>query len=316
MALLVVGSVAFDSVRTPYGEAREVLGGSAVYCAVASSYFTPVRVVAVVGEDFGAEPMTLLRERKIDVSGIEVRKGRTFRWSGVYSDDLNDRTTLSTELNVFESFQPKIRREDAGATHLFLGNIDPDLQGRVLGEVKPGLVACDTMNFWIEGKNDSLKRLLASVDGLIINDAEARLLAGELNTVVAARRLMALGLRFLVIKRGEYGAALFSGGHYFAVPAYPVERPVDPTGAGDSFAGGFMGHLARKGESGGRALREAMIYGSVLASFCVEDFSLRRLAALTPQVIDDRFMELREFLSMDEPTRRPGRPLPASPRPR
>ena len=314
MALLVVGSMAFDSVRTPYGEAREVLGGSAVYCAVAASYFTPVRMVGVVGQDFGEEPMALLRDRRIDVSGVEVRKGRTFRWSGVYSEDLNDRTTLSTELNVFESFRPKIRREDAGAAHLFLGNIDPDLQRRVLDEVKPGFVACDTMNFWIEGKNDSLKRLLANVDGLVINDAEARLLAGELNTVAAARRLMALGLRFLVVKRGEYGAALFSGGHYFAVPAYPVERPVDPTGAGDSFAGGFMGHLSRRGENGGRVLREAMIYGSVLASFCVEDFSLRRLGSLTPQAIDDRFMELREFLSLDEPAH-PGKPSgPSRPR--
>jgi sugar/nucleoside kinase (ribokinase family) len=303
MGLLVVGSVAFDSVRTPYGEARDVLGGSAVYCSVAASYFTDVRLVGVVGDDFGEEPMSLLRSRGIDLSGLEVRRGgRTFRWSGVYSEDLNDRTTLDTQLNVFESFEPRLRTEDAGASHLFLGNIDPDLQRRVLGRVRPGFAACDTMNFWIEGKNESLKRLLGSVDGLVINDAEARLLAGELNTVVAARRLLALGLRFLVIKRGEYGAALFSGGHYFAVPAYPVERPADPTGAGDSFAGGFMGHLARVGGRDGRALREAMIYGSVLASFCVEDFSLRRLIAITPREIDERFRELKEFLSLDEPS--------------
>ncbi len=304
MSLLVVGSVAFDSIRTPYGEAREVLGGSAVYCAVAASYFTRVRMVAVVGEDFGEEPMRLLRDRGIDVSGLEVARGLSFRWSGEYSDDLNDRTTLATHLNVFETFDPKIRREDVGVPHLFLGNIDPDLQRRVLSQVKPGFSACDTMNFWIEGKNDSLKRLLAGVDGLVINDAEARLLAGELNSVVAARRLLGLGLRFLVIKRGEYGAALFTGGHYFAVPAYPVERPVDPTGAGDSFAGGFMGHLARQGRTDGRALREAMIYGSVLASFCVEDFSLRRLARVTSQEIEDRFHELKDFLSLDGPAPR------------
>ena len=308
MPLLVVGSVAFDSVRTPYGSVREVLGGSAVYCAVAASHFTDVRMVGVVGKDFGDPPLRLLRDRGIDTSGIEVAPGRTFRWSGEYSDDLNDRTTLATHLNVFESFDPRIRPEDVGAPNLFLGNIDPDLQRRVLERVGPRFSACDTMNFWIEGKGDSLKRLLSAVDGLVINDAEARLLAGELNTVVAARRLLALGLRFLVIKRGEYGAALFSGGHYFAVPAYPIERPVDPTGAGDSFAGGFMGHLARRGESGGRALREAMLYGSVMASFCVEDFSLGRLAAVRAGEIDARYEELRDFVSLDEPPRRPKAP--------
>src|SRR5882672_6437102 len=304
MSLLVVGSVAFDSVKTPYGEAKEVLGGSAVYFAVAASYFTPVRMVAVVGEDFGAGPMGLLRGRGIDVSGLQVAKGKTFRWGGEYSEDLNERTTLFTHLNVFESFKPKIRREDVGVDNLFLGNIDPDLQRQVLSETKPKFSACDTMNFWIEGRNESLKRLLASVDGLIINDSEARLLAGELNTVAAARRLLSLGLSFLVIKRGEYGAALFHGGHYFAVPAYPIERPVDPTGAGDSFAGGFMGHLCRKGEMNGRALREAMIYGSVLASFCVEDFSLKRLAAVDVKAIESRFRDLKEFLSVNEPSSR------------
>ncbi len=301
MSLLVIGSIAFDTVRTPYGEASEVLGGSATYCAVAASYFTDVRMVAVVGRDFGEEPMRLLRGRRIDVSGIEIAPGKTFRWSGVYSDDLNERTTLATHLNVFESFQPKIKKEDAASPHVFLGNIDPDLQAQVLKRLKPRLCACDTMNFWIEGKNESLKRLLSEVDGLIINDSEARLLAGDLNTVVAARRLLSLGLRFLVIKRGEYGAALFAGGHYFAVPAYPIERPVDPTGAGDSFAGGFMGHLARSGDPSARSLREAMIYGSVLASFCVEDFSLGRLGALSDREIEVRAAELRNFLSLDGP---------------
>ncbi|MGH9749531.1 MAG: PfkB family carbohydrate kinase [Candidatus Polarisedimenticolia bacterium] len=301
MSLLVVGSAAFDSVRTPYGEAREVLGGSAVYFAVAASYFTPVRMIAVVGRDFDADSMALLRGRGIDVSGLEVADGQTFRWGGEYSEDLNERRTLFTHLNVFESFVPKLRREDSGVPHLFLANIDPDLQRRVLDRVRPGLAACDTMNFWIEGKNTSLKRLLAEVDGLVINDGEARMLAGELNTVVAARRLLSLGLKFLVIKRGEYGAALFAGGHYFAVPAYPVERPVDPTGAGDSFAGGFMGHLARRGDATSRTLREAMIYGSVLASFCVEDFSLRRVARLAPDAIETRARELRDFLSVDGP---------------
>ena len=304
MSLLVVGSVAFDTVKTPYGSAEEVLGGSATYVAVAASFFTKVRMVAVVGRDFGQGPLKLLRDRGIDVSGLEVASGKTFRWSGVYSDDLNDRTTLATHLNVFESFDPKIRKEDVGARLLFLGNIDPDLQRQVLGRVKPGFAACDTMNFWIEGKSDSLKRLLASVDGLVINDAEARQLAGELNTTAAARRLLGLGLKFVVIKRGEYGAALFAGSHYFAVPAFPIERPVDPTGAGDSFAGGFMGYLAREGKTTGSALRQAMIYGTVLASFCVEDFSLKRLVEVGEKEIEARAGMLRDALDVDGPAKR------------
>jgi len=304
MSLLVVGSVAFDTVKTPYGEAEEVLGGSATYFSVAASFFTPVRMVAVVGRDFGEGSLRLLRDRGIDVTGLEVADGRTFRWSGVYSDDLNERTTLATHLNVFESFKPKIRKEDVGSRFLFLGNIDPDLQREVLRRIKPGFAACDTMNFWIEGKSDSLKQLLARVDGLVINDSEARLLAGELNTTAAARRLLDLGLRFVVIKRGEYGAALFSGSHYFAVPAFPIERPVDPTGAGDSFAGGFMGYLAREGRTSGPALRQAMVYGTVLASFCVEDFSLKRMATVTTKAIEARARTLREALDVDGPARR------------
>jgi len=304
MSLLVVGSVAFDTVKTPYGTAEEVLGGSATYFSVAASYFTPVRLVAVVGKDFGDEPIRLFKTRGIDITGLEVADGRTFRWSGEYSEDLNERTTHATHLNVFETFRPRLRKQDKGAPYLFLGNIDPDLQQQVLSEAKPGFVACDTMNFWIEGKSDSLKRLLGGVDGLVINDSEARLLAGELNTVAAARRLLDLGLKFLVIKRGEFGAALFHGGHYFAVPAYPVERPIDPTGAGDSFAGGFMGHLARAQEIGGPAMRQAMIYGTVMASFCVEDFSLRRLVAVNEKAIEARAAELRDFLDVDGPARR------------
>jgi sugar/nucleoside kinase (ribokinase family) len=304
MSLLVVGSVAFDTVKTPYGKAEEVLGGSATYFSVAASYFTPVRLVAVVGKDFGDEPVKLFKGRGIDVSGLEVADGKTFRWSGEYSEDLNDRTTHATHLNVFQSFRPKMRRQDKGAPFLFLGNIDPDLQQQVLAEVKPEFVACDTMNFWIEGKSDSLKRLLGSVHGLVINDSEARQLAGELNTVAAARRLMDLGLKFLVIKRGEFGAALFQGGHYFAVPAYPVERPVDPTGAGDSFAGGFMGFLAREKKVGGPAMRQAMLYGTVMASFCVEDFSLRRLSTVSEKAIEARAAELRGFLDVDGPSRK------------
>jgi sugar/nucleoside kinase (ribokinase family) len=304
MSLLVVGSVAFDTVRTPYGLAEEVLGGSATYFAVAASFFTQVRMVAVVGKDFGEAPRALLKARNIDITGLEVAEGLTFRWSGEYSLDLNDRTTHATHLNVFETFRPKMRKEDAGVRFLFLGNIDPDLQRDVLAQVKPGFSACDTMNFWIEGKSESVKRLLAGVDGLVINDSEARLLAGETNSIAAARRLMGLGLKFLVVKRGEFGAALFHGSHIFMVPAYPVERPIDPTGAGDSFAGGFMGYLARERRTTGPALRQAMIYGTVLASFCVEDFSLKRLTGITIKSIEARARTLRDTMDVNGPARR------------
>jgi sugar/nucleoside kinase (ribokinase family) len=299
VSLLVVGSVAFDSVRTPHGEAREVLGGSAVYFAVAASYLTGVRMLAVVGDDFGEEPLAQLRARGIDLSGLQVAAGETFRWSGEYSDDLNQRSTIATHLNVFESFRPQFEPVDRNVSHLFLGNVDPDLQRFVLNETRPGLSACDTMNFWIEQKIESIKRLLPAVGGLLINESEVRLLAGEPNMFVAARRLLDLGLRFLVVKRGEYGAALFVGGRYFTVPAYPVEKPVDPTGAGDSFAGGFMGHLARTGRDDAATLRQAMLYGAVLASFCVEDFSIRRFDLVTPQTIEARCADLRGFMSLD-----------------
>ena len=304
MSLLVVGSVAYDTVKTPYGTAEEVLGGSATYFSVAASFFTEVSLVAVVGKDFKKESLKVLKERGIDLTGLEVADGETFRWSGEYSDDLNDRTTHATHLNVFETFKPKLQREDVGAKFLFLGNIDPDLQREVLRRIKPGFSACDTMNFWIDGKPESLKQLLAKVDGLVINDSEARLLAGELNTVMAARRLLALGLKFAVIKRGEFGAALFHGDHFFAIPAYPVEKPIDPTGAGDSFAGGFMGHLAREGKTNPVTLRQAMIYGTVMASFTVEDFSLRRLATATEKEIEKRARTLREALDLNGPSRR------------
>ncbi len=299
MSLLVVGSVAFDSVRTPYGEAREVLGGSAVYCAVAASFLAGVRMVSIVGEDFGEEPLSQLRARGIDLSGLQSGAGRTFRWSGEYSDDLKQRSTIATHLNVFESFRPRSDPVDRNVSHLFLANLDPDLQRLVLNETQPGLSACDTMNFWIKQKIYSIKRLLPVVSGLLINEAEVRLLAGEPNMFVAARRLLDLGLRFLVVKRGEYGAALFVGGRYFTLPAYPVEKPIDPTGAGDSFAGGFMGYLARTDRDDAATLRQAMLYGSALASFCVEDFSIRRFETVTPQAIEVRCADLRGFMSLD-----------------
>ena len=301
MSLLSIGTVAVDSVRSPAGEVREVLGGSAVYFAVAASFFTPVRLVSVVGDDFGREHLERLEARGIDISGIEIRKGKTFRWSGEYSEDLSRRTTLSTELNVHAGFAPKVNRHDVGVKHLFLGNIDPELQSRFLTQIKPDFSACDTMNFWIDQKSETIKRLLTRVDGLLVNEAEVRQLAGEMHAIAAARRLIDLGLRFLVIKRGEHGAALFADGGYFNVPAYPVEIPIDPTGAGDSFAGGFMGHLVRKGAADPTSLREAMLYGSALASFCIEDFSLGRFDSVGEKGIEERYRALRGFMSLSGP---------------
>ena len=303
MSILVVGSVAFDSVQTPTGRADGVLGGSASYFAVAASFFAPVHMVAVVGEDFREEHARLFRDRDIDTAGLARVPGKTFRWSGVYGDDINQRTTLSTELNVFQEFQPQLPERLRKADYLFLGNIDPDLQRSVLGQMKgPRFVGCDTMNFWIEKKRDSVKEMLKGVNVLLINDEEARQLAQEPNTVRAARKILGYGPSSLIIKRGEYGAALYSNHSHFAVPAYPLLDPVDPTGAGDSFAGGFMGHLAHKGTLDEGTVRQALVVGSVMASFCVEDFSLRRFAALRPEQIRTRMKEFHRMTQYADPT--------------
>ena len=299
MSILVVGSVAFDTVETPAGRVEEVLGGSASYFSAAASFFAPVSLVAVVGDDFSPEHAALFEERQVDLSGLARVPGRTFRWSGVYGEDLNQRTTLATELNVFEHFQPALPDSRRSVDFLFLANIDPDLQRSVLSQMKrrPRLVACDTMNFWISGKREAVRELLREVDILVINDEEARELAREANTVRAARRILEWGPSSLIIKRGEHGAALYSDQSHFAVPAYPLMDPVDPTGAGDSFAGGFMGHLARRGTVDEPAVRQALVAGSVMASFCVEDFSLRRFRRLQPDQIRDR---LKEFSRMTQ----------------
>ena len=299
MSILVVGSVAFDTVETPSGRVEEVLGGSASYFSAAASFFAPVSLVAVVGDDFAPEHAALFEERQVDLSGLARVPGRTFRWSGVYGEDLNQRTTLATELNVFEHFKPVLPDSRRSVDFLFLANIDPDLQRSVLGQMKrrPKLVACDTMNFWIAGKREAVRELLREVDILVINDEEARELAREANTVRAARRILEWGPTSLIVKRGEHGAALYSDQSHFAVPAYPLMDPVDPTGAGDSFAGGFMGHLARRGTVDEPAVRQALVAGSVMASFCVEDFSLRRFRRLQPEQIQDR---LKEFSRMTQ----------------
>ncbi len=301
MSILVVGSVAFDTVQTPSGRAEEVLGGSASYFSVAASFFAPVHLVAVVGEDFDDAHASIFRDRGVDIGALEKVPGRTFRWSGVYGGDLNQRSTLSTELNVFQHFRPELPGRLRKTKFLFLANIDPDLQRSVLRQMeRPRLVACDTMNFWISGKPAALKETLREVDILLINDEEARQLSGEANTVRAARKILEWGPSSLVVKRGEYGAALYRRDTHFAVPAYPLPDPVDPTGAGDSFAGGFMGHLARAGEVDERALRQALIAGSVMASFCVEDFSLRRFSRLRPEEIVARRKEFLRMTSFED----------------
>ncbi|HEV8253217.1 MAG TPA: PfkB family carbohydrate kinase [Vicinamibacteria bacterium] len=301
MAVLVVGSVAYDTVETPFGRAEKVLGGSASFFAVAASFFVPVNLVAVVGSDFGEKELQALRGRHIDLEGLERADGPTFHWQGRYSYDLNARETVCTELNVFESFKPKIPDRYRRSEHVFLGNIDPVLQREVLDQVEgPRLVACDTMNFWIEGKPSELRKTLERVDVLLINDAEARQLSGEWNVVKAARAIRAMGPRTLVLKKGEHGVLMFSEEGSFAAPAYPLEAVFDPTGAGDSFAGGFVGYLASTEETGERALRRAVVMGSTLASFCVEAFSLDRLLRLTRVEIDERFRLFKKLTHFEE----------------
>jgi sugar/nucleoside kinase (ribokinase family) len=290
MSILVVGSVAYDTVETPFGRAERVLGGSASFFSVAASFFTPVNLVGVVGRDFGEEQLAAFRGRPIDLTGLEQRDGETFHWQGRYAWDLNSRETLRTDLNVFETFDPRLPEAYRNSSHVFLGNIDPRLQRGVLDQVEaPKLVACDTMNFWIAGQPDELRRTLKRVDVLLVNDAEARELSGEWNIVKAARAIRAMGPSTLVIKKGEHGVLMFGSDGSFAAPAYPLEDVFDPTGAGDTFGGGFLGYLASRGRLDDETLRRAIIMGSTLASFCVEAFSLDRLLRLTRAEIDERF---------------------------
>jgi sugar/nucleoside kinase (ribokinase family) len=297
--LVVVGSVALDSVKTPFGQVTEALGGSATYFSYAASFFTQVRVVAAVGEDFPREHLDLLLSRRVDISALEVLPGtRTFRWTGEYGFDLNEARTLDTQLNALAEFDPALAPPHAKAPFLFLANIDPDIQLRVLRQVeRPRLTALDTMNFWIERKREALLRVLREVDVLTINDAEARMLAREPNLAKAARVIMEMGPRAVVVKRGEYGAVMLSGGNYFFVPAYPLESVFDPTGAGDAFAGGFMGYLAERGTVDTATIRKAMVFGSVMASFTVEDFSLERLKRLDPNEITDRYAAFQAMVA-------------------
>lgn len=298
--LLVVGSVALDSVKTPFGQVAEALGGSATYFSFAASFFTTVRVVAVVGEDFPGEHLHLLKSRGVDLSGLQISKGKTFRWVGEYGYDLNEARTLDTQLNVFGNFRPMLPDTLRKTPFVFLANIDPDLQLEVLRQMaRPRLVALDTMNFWIEGKRQALLRVLAEVDALLVNDAETRQLAREPNLIKAARAILGFGPRTVVVKRGEYGALMISDGHFFFVPAYPLESVFDPTGAGDTFAGGFMGYLAKSEATDADAIRRAIVYGSVMASFAVEDFSLHRLARLKAEEIQRRYEAFQDLIRFE-----------------
>ena len=296
MSILVVGSVAIDSVETPFGRGENVLGGSATYFSTAASFFTDVNLVAVVGDDFPPEHIDFLKSRNIDLAGLKKEPGSTFRWKGRYGFDLNEAQTLDTQLNVFQTFRPQIPVAYAAAEYLILANIDPQLQLEVLEQVpNPRVIACDTMNFWISSKPEVLKQVIARVDFFIINEGEARQLTGEVNLVKAARAILAMGAKNLIIKRGEYGVLLFSGHSVFAAPAYPLENVFDPTGAGDTFAGGFMGYLASTGNLSEGSVRQAIIFGSVMASFTVEDFSLDRLRTLQYSEIDARYKSFKKM---------------------
>ncbi len=300
MSLLVVGSVAFDALESPYGKVDRTLGGAATYFAVAASFFTPVSLVGIVGEDFTPEDEKIFRGRNIDTDGLVRAEGKTFFWAGRYSQNLNERVTLATELNVFAEFKPRLPDKYRGSKYVFLANIAPDLQRDVLHQVKkrPKIAALDTMNYWIERSNAELRETLKHVDILMINDSETRELSSEHNLLRAAKHIFKMGPATLIVKRGEHGAMMVDKRGVFCVPAFPLEEPHDPTGAGDSFAGGFMGYLAGCGDKSETSLRRAMVYGSVMGSFAVEKFGLDRLRHLKRSEIHARarhFAKLTQF---------------------
>lgn len=302
MSLLVVGSVAFDAVETPFGKCDQMLGGSASHFSISASFFTDVSIVGVVGGDFTEADRAIFKKLGIGTNDLErINEGKTFRWAGRYEYDLNVAHTLDTQLNVFADFKPKLSEESKMSRLLFLGNIQPDLQ-REVREQMPGaeLVALDTMNLWIDNTRESLLRTIRGVDVVIINDAEARQLTGIPNLIKAAREILTWGPRALIIKRGEYGAALFTPDSYFAIPAYPLESVFDPTGAGDTFAGGFMGYLSSQEQLDEAAMRRAMIFGSVMASFNVEEFGTERVRRLTHDEINERFRAFKKMTHFEE----------------
>jgi sugar/nucleoside kinase (ribokinase family) len=301
MSVLVVGTVAFDSIETPLGSVERVLGGSASYFALGASYFAPVRIVGVIGQDFPQDYLDLFTQRGVDIQGIKQERGDTFHWRGRYHEDINLRDTIELHLNVLAGFEPQLPESYRDAEYVFLGNIDPVMQLEVLNQLRRmKLVVCDTMDHWIRESAAELRKVLQRIEMLVLNDSEARLLSGYNNMVQAARAILRMGPKMVLIKRGEYGVLQFSDSTVFATPAYPLEEVFDPTGAGDSFAGGFMGQLARSGDLSEGGLRRAIVYGSVVASFTVEDFGVKRLTDLSlPQIEEryQRFVELTDFHS-------------------
>ena len=297
-SVLIVGSVALDSVETPSGKVEKALGGAAVYSSVAASFFSPVRMVGVVGDDFPKEHLDFLASRMIDTRGIQVMPGSTFHWKGSYEGDMNQARTIATELNVFQNFSPQLPDDYRSSKYVFLANIDPELQLQVLDQVDDArLVGCDTMNFWIESKHDELLEVLKRVHVVFMNDAEVRQLTGTVNLTRAAGEIRKLGPRYVIIKKGEHGALMYCDeSACFAAASYPLEEVADPTGAGDSFAGGFMGYVAKNGEINHNSLRKAVIYGSTMASYNVQDFSLDRFKRLTVKEIDERYEEFKRLV--------------------
>ena len=295
MSILVVGSVALDTIKTAFSEKIDCLGGSAVFFSMSAGYFAPVNMVAVVGEDFPKNHISFLKSRKnIDISGLEIKEsGKTFRWKASYACDINNPQTLDTQLNVFAEFNPKIPEGYSRSTHLFLANIDPDLQYRVLSQIqRPRVIACDSMNYWIKTKKPSLEKLLKNVDIYFVNDSEAKLLAQTDNLMKAAKDIIKMGPEIVVIKKGEHGVLFVSKSHpSFMIPAYLLENVIDPTGAGDAFAGGFMGYLSNQPKLNSRSLRKAAVYGTIMASFAVESFSVERLGSLKKSDIEKRYKE-------------------------
>ena len=299
MSILVVGTVAFDSIETPFGSAERILGGSASYFALGASFFAPVRIVGVIGQDFPQEYLDLFTQRNIDLEGVKKESGDTFHWRGRYHEDINVRDTLELHLNVLAGFVPDLPERYRDAEYVFLGNIDPLMQLEVLNQIRRmRLVVCDTMDHWIRENPEGLRQVLKRIEMLVINDSEARLLSGQSNIVRAAREILKMGPKVVLIKRGEYGVLQFSDSSIFATPAYPLEEVFDPTGAGDSFAGGFLGQLARSGDLSQQGIRRAIVYGSVVASFTVEDFGVKRLANVALRDIEERyksFAQLTDF---------------------
>ena len=290
MNLLVVGSIAFDSVESPFGKSEKALGGTAIYFSIAASYFTRVGVVAAVGSDFPQEDVSFLQSRGVDVTGLAHLDGETFHWGGKYHENMNDRDTLFTHLNVFRDFEPEIPESYRDVDYVFLGNIDPNLQLHVLQQVKkPRLVALDTMNYWIDGTAEALQQVLRHVDVLFVNDEETRLLSGERNILRAVQKIRRMGPKVIIVKKGEHGALMVNDGSFFYAPAFPLDVITDPTGAGDTFAGGFMGYLAKVNRFDEASLRRAMVYGSTLASFVVQDFSIAKLRQVSERDISERF---------------------------